>query len=51
VNADENPATLARYGVRAIPNLILVRAGQVTEQIVGAVTKGRLVKSIDALLG
>lgn len=50
MNADESPATLARYGVRAIPNLILLRAGQVAEQIVGAVPRGRLVKAIDALL-
>ena len=50
MNADESPAVLARFGVRAIPNLILLRAGQVADQIVGAIPKSRLVKAIDAVL-
>ena len=50
MNADESPATLARFAVRAIPHLVLLRDGQVAEQIVGAVPRGRLVKAIDAVL-
>ncbi|TMA71202.1 MAG: hypothetical protein E6J69_00235 [Deltaproteobacteria bacterium] len=37
---------LQRYGVRGIPNLILFQAGEVTEQIIGAVPKAQLVKAI-----
>jgi thioredoxin 1 len=47
MNVDDNPQTPSRYGVRGIPNLLLFRAGEVTDQIVGAVPKGHLVKAID----
>ena len=36
INVDDNPETPARYGVRGIPNLLIIRSGQVKEQIVGA---------------
>jgi len=35
MNVDENPATPARYGVRAIPTVLAFRGGQVVEQITG----------------
>src|SRR3970040_1309327 len=47
MNVDDNPQTPSRYGVRGIPNLILFKAGQVADQIVGAVPKGHLVRAID----
>ncbi len=36
MNVDENPATPARYGVRAIPTILAFKAGTVVEQITGA---------------
>lgn len=42
MNVDENPDTPARYGVRGIPTLILVKGGQVVDQLVGAVPKNTL---------
>ena len=50
MNVDDNPRTPSRYGVRGIPNLILFQAGEVKEQIIGAVPKGQLVKAIDRVV-
>jgi len=50
MNVDENPATPARYGVRGIPNLLLIKDGTVKDQIVGAVPKAKLVDAIEKVL-
>jgi thioredoxin 1 len=50
LNVDEHPATASRYGIRGIPNLIILKAGAVKEQIVGAVPKARLVSAIEKAL-
>jgi len=50
LNVDDNPETAARYGVRGIPNLLIIKNGQVKDQIVGAVPKGHLVKAVDNAL-
>ena len=50
LNVDDNPMTPSRYGVRGIPNLIILKGGTVKEQIVGVVPKGRLVDAIDRVL-
>jgi thioredoxin 1 len=50
INVDDNPETPARYGVRGIPNLLIIKGGQVKEQIVGAVPKSHLVRAVDTAL-
>lgn len=50
LNVDDNPDTPARYNVRGIPNLLIIKGGQVKDQIVGAVPKGHLVKAVDQAL-
>jgi len=50
INVDDNPETPARYGVRGIPNLLIIKSVQVKEQIVGAVPKSHLVKAVDSAL-
>jgi thioredoxin 1 len=50
LNVDDHPATASRYGIRGIPNLIILKAGMVKEQIVGAVPKTRLVSAIEKAL-
>ncbi|MCX6966492.1 MAG: thioredoxin [Verrucomicrobia bacterium] len=51
VDVDENQAISARYGIRAIPTLLLFKNGEVKEQIVGGmVTKRDLVSKLEALV-
>jgi thioredoxin 1 len=42
VNIDENDSVAADYGVRAIPTMILFKAGQVAETLVGMMPKSAL---------
>jgi thioredoxin 1 len=42
MNVDENPATPTKYGIRAIPTIIIFKNGEVLEQITGAVTKNTI---------
>jgi len=42
MNVDENPATPTKYGIRAIPTLIIFKDGEVLEQITGAVSKNAI---------
>ncbi len=50
INVDDNPQAPARYGVRGIPNLVIVKGGQVKDQIIGAVPKGHLVRALEGAL-
>lgn len=50
INVDENPQTPGKYGIRAIPTLILFKGGVVAEQITGAVAKSQIVKAIGKVL-
>jgi thioredoxin 1 len=47
VNIDDNPQAPARYGVRGIPNLLIIKGGEVKDQILGAVPKQKLVTAVD----
>ncbi|OGQ83502.1 MAG: thioredoxin [Deltaproteobacteria bacterium RIFCSPLOWO2_12_FULL_60_19] len=51
MNVDDNPLTPSRYGVRGIPNLIIIKGGVVKEQIVGAAPKAKLIQAIDNVIG
>lgn len=50
MNVDDNPATPGKYGIRAIPTLILYKGGQVVDQITGAVGKKQLSGMLDKAL-
>ena len=50
INVDDNPQTPSKYGVRGIPNLLLIQGGEVKDQIVGAVAKKRLVDAISQVV-
>jgi thioredoxin len=49
VNVDENPGLAARYGIRSIPTILLVKGGKVADQVIGAVPRAKLQAKIDAL--
>jgi thioredoxin 1 len=46
LNVDDNPMTASSYGIRGIPTIILYKDGKVVEQVVGAVPKAELEKTI-----
>jgi len=50
VDVDENQAISARFGIRAIPTLLLFKDGEVKEQIVGGmVSKRDLLTKLEAI--
>jgi len=46
-NVDDNPQTPSKYGIRAIPTLIIFKGGAVSEQITGAVAKSQILAAIE----
>ena len=50
LDVDANGSTAARFNVRGIPTFLVIKDGQVKEQIVGAVDKGVITKALDKVL-
>jgi thioredoxin 1 len=51
VNVDENPQTASQYGIRSIPTMLVIKNGQVVDQMVGAMPKNMIAKKIDEHIG
>ncbi len=51
VNVDDNQDLASKFGIRAIPTLLIFKGGQVKEQIVGMAGKKDLEKKLAAHLG
>lgn len=50
LNVDENQKTAVKYGIMAIPNLIIFKNGQPAAQIIGYKPKAGLKRDLDAAL-
>jgi len=48
VNVDESPELAAKYGIRSIPTLILLKDGENKQQFVGLQQEAALVAAIEA---
>lgn len=49
-NVDDNPVTPGKYGIRAIPTLIIFKGGKLMDQITGMVAKSKLEEAIQGVL-
>lgn len=47
MNVDENPATSARFGVRSIPTLLVVKDGREVDRIVGVQPKAAIAAQLE----
>ena len=47
LNVDENPATAARFGVRSIPTLLVLKDGREVDRIVGVQPKPELARRLE----
>ena len=50
LNVEENGDVPIRYGITALPTLLILKGGRVAEQRVGLVSKDMLVRLVDAQL-
>ncbi len=50
LDVDQNARTAVKYGIMAIPNLIIFKKGKPVSQIVGYKPKAELKRSLDAVL-
>ena len=50
VDVDVNPQTAMKYGIRSIPTLLMFKGGSPVDQVVGAVPKAVIKKSLDSTL-
>jgi len=51
VDIDSNPEVANRYGIRAIPTLLVVDSGRIASTIVGAVPRGKIEVELAKVLG
>jgi thioredoxin 1 len=50
LDVDSNRDTAVRFGIQAIPTILLVKDGEIADRIVGAVDKNSLKSKLDAIL-
>jgi len=51
MNVDENPTTPMKFNIRGIPTLLIFKGSQVADQLVGAVPKDQIEKTLSRHVG
>ena len=51
IDLDNNPNTAIEFGVRSLPSILFFRDGAVVDRIVGAVSKGEILKVMTNAVG
>nr|AKE98827.1 thioredoxin [Bangia fuscopurpurea] len=47
INTDDNPTIAAEYGIRSIPTLMIFKAGERVDTVIGAVPKSTLASTLN----
>nr|YP_009244744.1 thioredoxin [Pyropia pulchra]AMK96986.1 thioredoxin [Pyropia pulchra] len=47
INTDDNPTIAAEYGIRSIPTLMIFKAGERIDTVIGAVPKSTLASTLN----
>lgn len=50
VNVDDNQEVSMKYGIRAIPTILILKNGEIVDKIVGSTSKSVLAQKIDSQL-
>ena len=50
LNVDENPMTAARFNVRSLPTLLVLKAGQEIDRIVGVQPKSVIAQRLERVI-
>lgn len=50
LNVDDNPATAARFDLRSIPTLLLIKGGREVDRIVGVVPKAEIARRLERIV-
>jgi thioredoxin 2 len=51
LNVDENPMTAARFNVRSIPTLLVLKEGREMDRIVGLQPKSEIARRLERMIG
>ena len=51
LNVDDNPTTAARFGLRSIPTLLVLKGGREIDRMVGAMPKAEIARRLARALG
>jgi thioredoxin 2 len=51
LNIDENPRTAARFQIRSIPTLLVLRAGREVDRLVGLQPRAEIARRLERVLG